>query len=812
MIGVVGSELRRRFQDQALEWERGLVHEFQGLIQDRVDLLEVCCPWDFPLSKAVEEAGGRAFRMGLHNGYDMSTKEGLRKALTKLRELKPRYLHVSPPCYPFSSVNNANQKTPAQRSNHKAKQEHGRLILKNCLKLIQVQRQELDGQSGMGPDCQEAHAGDEQPLRATSWKEPAVRNMLKLCGERFSCDGCRFGLENDHGDPIRKPWGWFSSLPGVKEVLHKVCQKHHPSHAPVTGKDLAKTAIYPEQLCRDFAKVLIQHRDDCLQEPIHNAVVDAVYVQHDLEEEGTPFDMEPPEQARDTSHNHEDLSPPQEVSDNQAEGEPQPEEQEPGTWDPQTIEKKLRTIHANLGHPSNQVLVRMLKDAKASPGIIQKAQQFQCPQCAQRGHAQPHRTSQVPHASRKWESVSVDTFWWHSPHKDPKGNPQEHTVGISWLDEASDFHTAVIVRSGDKKQGNIKSAEFRDAFSKHWLRTLPKPESLRFDDEGSFRDTGLIDWIEAQAIKIGVIAGEAAWQVGKHSRHLEVLKENMTLLSLEVGPEVKAEELLGLSLAAKNELHNIQGYSPNQWCFGQGMDRIASFLQHGNHLPTQSLRGKETFEETLQRAEAARRTFLQADCRRRILRAARGKARKNVLFEPGQLVYFYRKGRNNTSRHEAGWHGPARVVAIEKQGQGDRNQTVGSVVWIVHATILYRCAPEQLRLVPESIKQTYEACRARTSPLQDVVHAGNQANYRDISQDLAGEAEDAEIHDVEPPEQGSSRESLSFPPRRLVGKQPPQHEQERQGSDAVAPGEGQSSRPGQLQQVSPSREGTLPQP
>ena len=61
---------------------------------------------------------------------------------------------------------------------------------------------------------------------------------------------------------------------------------------------------------------------------------------------------------------------------------------------------------------------------------------------------------------------------------------------------------------------------------------------------------------------VRVIAGEAAWRVGKHSRHLEVLKENMRWLSLEVGLTRKAEELLCLSLAAENELHSTQGYSP----------------------------------------------------------------------------------------------------------------------------------------------------------------------------------------------------------------------------------------------------------
>ena len=440
------------------------------------------------------------------------------------------------------------------------------------------------------------------------------------------------------------------------------------------------------------------------------------------------------------------------------------------------IMKKLRTIHANLGHPSNQVLHRTLKEAGASPEVLQKALTFECIHCARRGHAAPHRTSQIPQAQAKWEVVSVDTFWWHSPHKDPTGNPREHVVGISFMDEASDYHLAAIVRSGTKKQGSIRSEEFRNTFSRDWLRILPKPESLRFDDEGSFRDQRLIQWLEAQAIRISVIAGEAAWQVGKHSRHLEVLKENMSLLASELGPEVSAEELLSLSLAAKNEMHSLKGYSPNQWVFGQNKNRIQSYLQHGNHLPTSSVRNNsETFEEALQRSNAARQTFLKADSRRRVLRAARGHARKTQEFEMGQLVYFYRKGRNNTSKHEAGWHGPARVVAIEKQGDGQQNRTQGSVIWIVHATILYRCAPEQLRHVPVGVQGTFRELNGDSSPLQSLQQAGNRANYRDISQDLSGEPEDSELHDDEPrePSISSSANAQAPPARRITGKTTP---------------------------------------
>ena len=196
-----------------------------GLLQERYDLLEVCAPWDSPLSEAVERAGGKALRIGLHNGYDLATKAGLVKAPATLRETRPRYVHVSPPCFPFSPLSHTNRRNPKQAQDLERKREHGRLILKNCYKIIQVQRQELQGESGTGPDC---HAGGEQPLRAISWQEPSVKGMIKMCGgDRFRCDGCRFGMKSKKsGVPIQKSWGWFSSHEGILVALNRLCTWH----------------------------------------------------------------------------------------------------------------------------------------------------------------------------------------------------------------------------------------------------------------------------------------------------------------------------------------------------------------------------------------------------------------------------------------------------------------------------------------------------------------------------------------------------------------------------------------------------------
>ena len=78
--------MKRVLQDQAcseLQCFEGIVQglrvEVNHVDMPRYDLLEVCCSEDSPLATAVEEAGGHAYRMGLHSGYDLATKAGLKK-------------------------------------------------------------------------------------------------------------------------------------------------------------------------------------------------------------------------------------------------------------------------------------------------------------------------------------------------------------------------------------------------------------------------------------------------------------------------------------------------------------------------------------------------------------------------------------------------------------------------------------------------------------------------------------------------------------------------------------------------------------
>ena len=186
-----------------------------------------------------------------------------------------------------------------------------------------------------------------------------------------------------------------------------------------------------------------------------------------------------------------------------------------------------------------------------------------------RGRKSTVRQSVVPKIYEKWQCVSIDSFWWHTPREALKpGEQPQYCIGISMMDEATDFHCATIIRSGfEKPFRNISGADFKQAFEKNWLQCFPAPSCLRYDEEGFLRKVEVIEWLETFGMKLEPIAGESAWQAGKHSKHLQTLKEQMNLLCMELGSDRDCNQLLALAVSAKNSMHQVRGYSPNQWAF-----------------------------------------------------------------------------------------------------------------------------------------------------------------------------------------------------------------------------------------------------
>ena len=285
-------------------------------------------------------------------------------------------------------------------SDSRAERVVSRRLLKNCCKLIAIQRQESQRGAGLCPDLEAAgHAGGKHPYRASSWKLPEMRTMVRLCGsERFVVHGCMHGLKNPkNGRKWQKPCGWFSSLPEMRHALEMPCNDAREEHEPIQGgRNTAMTAACPGPLCRKFAKVLLKsiYQGEEKSKEVRTPCRSSKVLASSSEEAANVQD----ESCRTQMHPEAGNLAPQEPQ-GEYPGDPQDmedSERDPGfVWDPE-VKRKLTLVHRNLGHPNKQAPLKLLKDAGATEHVLQQAKHFECAECKARGRRAPTRPSIAP--------------------------------------------------------------------------------------------------------------------------------------------------------------------------------------------------------------------------------------------------------------------------------------------------------------------------------------------------------------------------------------------------------------------------------
>ena len=100
------------------------------------DLFELCSTEKSILAEWVLQRGGRVLRMGLWSNYDIAKSWTVERAKTDVFRQRPRHLHASPPCTPFSLLQNANQNTEAQREKLAKQRRWGKKVIRNVIDVL----------------------------------------------------------------------------------------------------------------------------------------------------------------------------------------------------------------------------------------------------------------------------------------------------------------------------------------------------------------------------------------------------------------------------------------------------------------------------------------------------------------------------------------------------------------------------------------------------------------------------------------------------------------------------------------------------
>ena len=142
-------------------------------------------------------------------------------------------------------------------------------------------------------------------------------------------------------------------------------------------------------------------------------------------------------------------------------------------------EQRLMRVHRNLGHPSNRLLVQLLKEAKAPESVIEIATRLECPICARYVRTSPARPANPYRARELGHTVAMDFSYHTTPNRGK-------LMVLHFIDEASKYHTAKIIREGQVQNysdlGNCDAPDLITAISE-WARYFAHPACFHVDEE-----------------------------------------------------------------------------------------------------------------------------------------------------------------------------------------------------------------------------------------------------------------------------------------------------------------------------------------
>lgn len=289
----------------------------------------------------------------LLTGWDLAQEDHRKAMWQALREEKPDFLIISPPCTAFSQLQAVNwgRMMPQRRV----------ALLKAGLEHLQLAAAAVKWQLNRG-----GHILFEQPAGASSWKEPCIQAVAQR-PEVYTIVNhqCQFGLNVDGLGPNKKPTRWMSSSHKGSVTAQPPMRRGTHAHTLQNGMP-AKAAIYPPQLCHAIAQGI----------------------------------------AEQTQAQERYAADAEEEEDEEVEGPPIEEQEDHGAVT--EVEKKaLMKVHKAVGHPQNQEFVRFLRAARVRGDLIRwVAQEFKRDVC------QANQQPKVP-----WPTalLGVDLFYIPGP-------------------------------------------------------------------------------------------------------------------------------------------------------------------------------------------------------------------------------------------------------------------------------------------------------------------------------------------------------------------------------------------------------------
>ena len=612
----------------------------------------------------------------LAGGWNFEDPDSRRLFLNLLRDEKPDEILMSPMCTLWSPLQELNAaQSEAYRANliRERKVNHDTILMMCATAYLEQQR---NGR----------HATIEHPWNSRAWSTRAFKSIED---GSFDCyvDQCMYGLviPTDQGVevPARKPTCFRTTKESLALDLRRECDGEH-YHAPIEGsyKGVSRSKMaedYPQQLASQLALDMQQ------ADPFENILAAG---------DGEQAEADPPESKDDFVHKNMQL------------------QREVGAM----VMQYIRRLHKNLGHPSPQVLAKMLEEIQATEDVLKAAREYECAVCYERKGP----SGVPPAAGLSARSFGIrllaDTAWVDTD--------DGRCCMMTMMDQATRY-VAIRIMKDEQSVTLVKGLE------RGWIKHFGTPKYLRIDEGKGFVATYLRDWCSEHGIMLEIAPAESHNWLGSIERKHQVVRKAVELYMADKGRKTR-KTLLEAAIYCPGQINSLsytRGFTPAQWVLGQA-PRDTLSLTSSIFNPGMSLNNEpEDFTEIQQKRLAAQMAFLKADSDARLRRAMHQNYRESKhKVSVGQRCYYWRiQGTGKLQKNK--WRGPARCVAEECDDDGKP-----LVLWLCHGTSLLRCSPHQVRPMVEDVGAELPVdARAALEDLQ-ALRARSTTQFKDVAE------------------------------------------------------------------------------
>ena len=146
-----------------------------------------------------------------------------------------------------------------------------------------------------------------------------------------------------------------------------------------------------------------------------------------------------------------------------------------------------------------------------------------------------------------------------------------HVLGTIRVDARSRAVSVTIHRVMDSKHGlgNVTGEIMLNTLLNHWIKYCGKPNIVRTDPDGAFRDQGFRRGLAAMSIRLDIDPGEASWRTGVLGKTLDTIKQSAVRVARRTPDSVTIQEIFDECIGAHNDLHRIRGFCPWQLLLGK---------------------------------------------------------------------------------------------------------------------------------------------------------------------------------------------------------------------------------------------------